>query len=89
MTSMSRIAFLLVGVGMTATVDAFRRSRTGARVEVVCDDAVVQRMTIGSRRPATVDMAGLGPARCEAVLVSTSSARQRYSIRLRLALQAA
>ena len=87
------IPFQLLGPGrrvtLTASVDASRRSRTGARVEVVCGSAVVQRVTVGSRRPATVDMTGLGPARCEAVLVSTSSARQRYSIRLRLSLEAA
>lgn len=84
------IPFQLLGpdrrVTVTASVDASRKGRAGARVEVVCDNTIVQRLTIGSRRSATLDVTGLGPARCQAVLVSTSSAQQRYSIRLRLAL---
>jgi hypothetical protein len=85
------IPFQLLGPGrrvtVTASITAGRKARTGARVEVVCDSTIVQRITVGSRRPATLDATGLGPARCEAVLVSTSAARQRYSIRLRLALE--
>lgn len=87
------IPFELLGpdrrVTVTASVGASRGSRGGARVEVACNDAVVRRVTIGARRPATLDMTGLGPARCHAVLVSTSATRQRYSIRLRLALGSA
>jgi hypothetical protein len=86
------IPFQLLGPGrrvtVTASVDSTRRGRAGARVQVVCGTTIVQRVTISSRRAATLDATGLGPARCEAVLVSTSAAPQRYSIRLRLALEA-
>lgn len=84
------IPFQLLGPGrrvtVTASVSPVRRSPAGARVDVVCDSSIVQQMPVGGRRPATLDLTGLGPARCEAILVSTSSTRQRYSLRLRLAL---
>jgi hypothetical protein len=84
------IPFQLLGPGrrvtVTASVTTGGRARTGARVEVVCGNTIVQRVTIRHRGTATLDAMGLGPARCEAILVSTSAARQRYSIRLRLAL---
>lgn len=87
------IPFQLLGPGrrvtVTASVAAPRSGRGGARVEVACDNTVVRGLAIGARRSASLDVTGLGPARCEAVLVSTSAARQRYTIRLRLALEAA
>jgi hypothetical protein len=83
------IPFRLLGPGrrvtVTASVAALRRGRTGARVEIVCDDTIVARADL-RRRATTVDVPGLGPATCRATVVSTSGARQRYSLRLRLAL---
>jgi hypothetical protein len=85
------IPFQLLGPGrhvtVTASVTAGRRARAGARIEGVCDSTVLQRLAVGSRRLATLELTGLGPARCEAVVVSTSAVRQRYSVRLRLALE--
>ncbi|MGH3071247.1 MAG: hypothetical protein ACRDNB_03120 [Gaiellaceae bacterium] len=84
------IPFQLLGPGrhvtVTASVGTTRRSRTAARVEVICNNSIVRRMHVRDRRVATLDLTGLGPARCEAVVVSTSAARLRYSVRLRLAL---
>lgn len=83
--------FQLLGPNRRATVTAAvaspRRSRASARLEVVCDGTLIARVAVPARRPATLDLPGLGPARCDAVLVSTSAARQRYSLRLRLALE--
>ncbi len=85
------IPFRLIGPGrrvtVTAAVSSLRRSRTGARIEVVCDNAIVQRMNVG-RQVRTLDLAGLGPATCQASLLSTTRSRQHYSVQLRLALDA-
>jgi len=40
-------------------------------------------------RSVTLDVPRLGPASCRAVLSSTSSTSQRFSLRLRLAVQPA
>jgi hypothetical protein len=74
-------------VTVTASVSSTRHSRASARLEVICDGTPVARVAVAARRPATLDLPGLGPARCDAVLVSTSAARQRYSLRLRLAIE--
>jgi hypothetical protein len=84
------IPFRLLGPGrrvtVTAAVSSIRRSQSGARVEVACNGAVVQTKTIVAGRTSTLDLPNLGPATCEATLVSTSTGRQRYALRLRLAL---
>ena len=81
------IPFRLAGPGrrvtVTASVSSLRRARAGARLEVVCGNAIVQRLQIG-RRARTLDLAGVGPATCAASLTSTSLSRQHYSVRLRL-----
>lgn len=74
-------------VTVTASVGSTRRARAAARLEVVCDGALVARIAVAAGRPATLDLPGLGPARCDAVLVSTSAVRQRYALRLRLDLE--
>jgi hypothetical protein len=83
------IRFQLVGTGrrvtVTAAVSPLRRGRAAARVEIVCDGSVVRRADL-RRRTTTIDVSGLGPARCRASVISTSGARQRYSLRLRLAV---
>jgi hypothetical protein len=86
------IPFRLLGPGrhvtVNAAVSAVRRAQTGGRIEVVCNGSVVQTKTIVAGRTATLDLTNLGPATCEAALVSTSTQRQRYSLRLRLAIEA-
>jgi hypothetical protein len=85
------VPFQLLGpdrrVTVTASVSATRRSRAAARLEVVCDGALVARIAVAAQRSAALDLPGLGPARCDAALVSTSPVRQRYALRLRLALE--
>ena len=84
------IPFRLAGPGrrvtVTASVSSPRRARAGARIEIVCDNAIVQRLHVG-RRTRTLDIADVGPATCAASLISTSPHRQRYSVRLRLSLE--
>jgi hypothetical protein len=75
-------------VTVTAAVSPVRRSQTArGRIEVVCNGSVVRTKTVVSGRTSTLDLPGLGPATCDAALVSTSTARQRYSVRLRLAVE--
>ena len=84
------IPFRLLGPGRRVTVTAAvssRRSRPGARIEVICDNAIVQRLNVG-RQSRTLELTGLGPASCEASLVSTTRSRQHFSVQLRLALDA-
>jgi hypothetical protein len=84
------IPFRLAGPGrrvtVTASVSSPRRGRAGARIEIVCENAIVQRLHIW-RRARTLDMARVGPATCAASLISTSTSRQRYSVRLRLSVE--
>lgn len=86
------IPFQLLGPGrrvtVTAAVSPVRRSQTaGGRIEVVCNGSVVQTRAVVAGRTSTLDLPGLGPATCDAALVSTSTTRQRYSVRLRLAVE--
>jgi hypothetical protein len=69
-------------VTVTGAVSALRAGRASARLEVVCGRTVVRRAPV--RRRTTIDLTGLEPASCRAAVVSTSRARQRYSLRLRL-----
>ena len=80
------IPFQLLGPGRRVTVRASVTS--SARVEVVCGGTVVSTATVARGRVATVDRPGLGPAACEARLVSTSDRRQRFALQLRLAVEA-
>lgn len=58
-------------------------SDPGGRMEVTCDGRKGVR---GIRTAATLELVGLGPGRCRAWLVSTSTAPQAYSIRVALSL---
>jgi hypothetical protein len=84
--------FRLLGPGrhvtFTATVGRSRGAAARLRVDVVCDGKLVaSRTTTQRRRTAILDLHGLGPASCEAVLASTGTSTARYSVRLRLALE--
>jgi hypothetical protein len=69
-------------VTVTGSVAAFRRGHAAARLEISCGGKIVGRADL--RRAATVDVPDVGRATCRAALVSTSAARQRYSLRLEL-----
>ena len=76
-------------VTYTVTLAGANRRGIRARAEVVCNGARVASRTfgrgIGTR---TLDLPNLGPAECEARLVSTSRFAHRYTLRLRLAVEA-
>jgi hypothetical protein len=82
------IPFRLLGpnrrVTVTGAVSSLRRGPASARLEIVCGAAVVGRADLRGTR--TLDLPGVGPASCRAVVVSTSRSHQRYSLRLRLAV---
>jgi hypothetical protein len=87
------IPFGLLGPGRRVTLSARivgpRSGPTAARIEVRCNGRLVQSKRLVGGRLAGIDRRNLGPARCDARLVSTASARQRYELRLRLAVQPA
>ncbi len=82
------IPFRLLGAGrrvsVTAAVSPVRKGRAVARLEIVCGSTIVRRADL--RRSTTIEIPSLGPAMCRASVVSTGTARQRYSLRLRLSL---
>jgi hypothetical protein len=87
------LPFQLLGPGrrvtFTAVVGRERRVGQRARIEIVCNGARVGRRALTrGRRSATLDLRRLGPARCDARLVSTTGARLDYTLRLRLAIEA-
>lgn len=84
--------FGLLGPGrhitVTATISKPKRKGVRARAEVVCDDNVVASGTFGKGRTKRIlDLPNMGPADCEARLVSTSSVRLAYTMRLRVAIE--
>ena len=80
------VPFRLLGPGRRVTVTV--GVTDAARVEVACGGAVVSAATVTRGRTATLSAPGLGPAACEARVVSTSTRRQAFALRLRLALDA-
>ena len=87
------VPFQLLGPGrrvtFVANVGGASQAGTRARVELVCDGARIASGTLArGRQSTTLIIRGLGPARCQAVLVSTSQARHTYVLRLRLAIEA-
>jgi hypothetical protein len=90
----SGIPFGLLGPGRhvtwTATVTPLVRKQVArGRIQVVCAGSVVGSKPIVSGRSVTIDLANLGPASCEASVISTSAARERYTAKLRLAIESA
>jgi hypothetical protein len=88
----SAIPFGLLGPGrhvtLTAAVSPVRRAQVArGRIQVMCGGSVVRTKAVVAGRTAMLDLPGLGPASCEAALVSTSKVRQRYSVRLRLSIE--
>lgn len=87
------IPFGLLGPGrrvtFTATVNRATRAGVRARAEVFCNGTRVAVQTFARGRASrTIDAPNLGPAQCQARLVSTAGVRLTYSLRLRLAIEA-
>jgi hypothetical protein len=86
------LPFGLLGPGrhvtMTATVSRPTRKAVRARAELVCDGAVVMSQRFGRGQTRRVlDAPSLGPADCEARLISTAPVKLAYTLQLRLAVQ--
>jgi hypothetical protein len=86
------LPFGLLGPGrrvtFTVTVSGSNRAGTRARAQVVCDGRVVANQPFGRGRVRRVlDIPNLGPAECEARLVSTTGVALTYTLRLRLAIE--
>lgn len=84
--------FGLLGTGrrvtFTVTVSGSNRAGTRARAQVVCDGRIVANQPFGKGRTRRVlDIRNLGPAECEARVVSTTSVALTYTLRLRLAIE--
>jgi hypothetical protein len=86
------VPFGLLGPGrrvtFTATVSRPQRKGIRARMQIVCNNTVVATQTF-SRRQAkrTLDVPNLGPADCDARLVSTTKVSLKYTLRLQLAVE--
>ena len=84
--------FGLLGPGrhivLTAAVSKPKRKGVRARAQVVCDDRVVATGNFGKGRSKRVlDLPNMGPADCEARVVSTSSVKLAYTMRLQIAIE--
>jgi hypothetical protein len=88
------LTFGLLGPGrrvtFTATVARSKRKGIRARMQIVCDGKVVATQPIARGRSLrTLDVPNLGPASCDARLVSTVGVTLGYTLRLRLAVESA
>jgi hypothetical protein len=86
------VPFGLLGPGrrVTYTVTLSRPKRKGvrARAQIVCDGRVVASQPFGrGRATRTLDVPNLGPASCDARVVSTTSVSLGYTLRVRLAIE--
>jgi hypothetical protein len=86
------IPFGLLGPGrrvtFTATVSRKQRKGVRARTQLVCNgDVVATRAFPRGRARGTLDIPDLGPADCEARIVSTTAVSLKYALRLQLAVE--
>jgi hypothetical protein len=86
------LPFGLLGPGrhvtLTATVARAKRAGVRARALIVCDGKTVATQPFGrGRTQRTLDVPSIGPAQCEARLVSASRVSLGYTLRLRLAVE--
>ena len=91
--SVREFPFGLLGPGrrvtLTVTVAGANRAGTRARAEVVCNGTrVASRSFVRRVSTRTIDVRNLGPADCRARVVSTSRIAHRFTLRLRLAIEA-
>jgi hypothetical protein len=86
------LPFGLLGPGrrvtFTVTLTPASGATVRARASVRCGSRAFAKVITRPGRPVTIDRAGLGPARCEVALRSTSGTAQAYAARLRLAVRA-
>lgn len=88
------LPFGLLGPGrhvtLTATVARPQRAGVRARALIVCDGKTVATQSFGrGRTQRTLDVPSIGPAQCDARLVSTAGVSLAYTLRLRLAVETA
>jgi hypothetical protein len=86
------VPFGLLGPGrhvtFTATVSRAARKGVRARIQIVCNSSVVATGNFGKgRAKRTLDVPNLGPADCDARLVSTTGILLKYTLRLQLAVE--
>jgi hypothetical protein len=86
------IPFGLLGPGrrvtLSATVSRPQRKGVRARMQIVCNNSVVATQAFARRQTKrTLDVPNLGPADCDARLVSTVKVSLKYTIRLQLAVE--
>jgi hypothetical protein len=86
------LPFGLLGPGrhvtLTATVARATRAGVRARALIVCDGKILATQPFGrGRTQRTLDLPSIGPAQCEARLVSASKVSLGYTLRLRLAVE--
>jgi hypothetical protein len=86
------LPFGLLGPGrhvtLTATVARPNRAGVRARALIVCDGKTVATQPFArGRTQRTLDVPSIGPAQCEARLVSASKVSLGYTLRLRLAVE--
>ena len=86
------VPFDLAGPGRrvtyTVTLAGANRAGVRARAEIVCNGTRVASRNFGNGvRTRTLDVPNVGPAECEARLVSTSRFAHRYTLSLRLAVE--
>jgi hypothetical protein len=83
------VSFTLLGPGrhvrLNATVTRPKRKGIRARAQIVCNGNVVASQPFGKGRARrTLDIPSIGPAECEARLVSTTTVSLGYTLRLEL-----
>lgn len=86
------LPFGLLGPGrrvtFTVTLSGSKRKGTRARAQVVCNGRVVANQAfVRGRAQRVLDVRNLGPAECEARIVSTTNVALTYNLRLRLAIE--
>ena len=86
------VPFGLLGPGrhvtLKATVSRPKRKGLRARTEIVCNGSLVATQTFGrGRAKGTLDVPNLGPADCNARLVSTVRVSLKYTLHLELAVE--
>ena len=86
------IPFGLLGPGrrvtFTATLSRPKRKGVRARTQIVCNNSVVATQTFArGRAKGTLDIPNLGPADCDARVVSTAPVKLKYTLKLQLALE--
>lgn len=86
------VPFGLLGPGrrvtLTVNLSGANRKGTRGRASVVCNGSVVATQNFGRGRAQRVlDVPNLGPAECEARVISTAGVALTYSLRLRLSVE--